>query len=87
MSTGSTATFCQAGRFTKLMESPTHGFVYIWSDIGVTIRWKRYSSGAPWYMEGSQNLSPGKNTVFTGGPSLYCRLDVNPNSSTVLRWS
>jgi hypothetical protein len=86
MSTGSTAKFCPAGTFTKLSESPTWGFIYIWAATPVHIKWKRYSSGVPWYMEGSQNLVPGKNTVWHGGPSGYCRIDVNPSLSTTLSW-
>jgi hypothetical protein len=87
MSTANTAINCLAGKYTKLLESPTWGFVYIHSKVAVRIQWKRYSSGVPLYTEGSQSLVPGKNTVWTGGPSLYLRLDVNPSITTTLSWS
>jgi hypothetical protein len=51
----------------------------------VSIRFRRFSSGAPWYSEGTVFLNPGQNTVFHGGPSAYLRLEVMPAVPSVLR--
>lgn len=80
-------TFCSAGRFTKLAETPTWGFTYIWVDRPVTIQWKRYASGIPWYSSGTKTLRAGKNTLVHGGPALYCRIDVKPSQDMYIRWS
>ena len=83
----STTVICPAGVWTKLSESPTWGFIYIWSNIPVTIGWRRNSSGIPWYSDGSQSLiSPNKNTVFHGGPSAYCQIQVRPARRAILTW-
>lgn len=76
---------CSPGTWTPLWDSPTWGFTYIWSDRPVTIRWRRWSTGIPWYMEGTANLNTGQNTVWTGGPSVYMRLEVNPTAFAMLR--
>jgi len=76
--------FCQSGRWTDISNGPTFGFIYVDSRVPVTVRWRRYSSGIPWYMEGTANLQVGQNTLVNGGPSLYCRIEVNPVTSVEL---
>jgi len=82
---GTAWTFCNPGSWTSLWDSPTWGFTYVWSDRAVSVRWRRFSSGIPFYMEGTANLRAGQNTVFHGGPSVYMRLEVNPLASALLR--
>lgn len=87
MSTGSNGTYCQAGGYTTLCQGPTWGFTYIHSPVVVHIKWRRYSDSPPWYMTGEAVLHVGQNTVVTGGPAIYERLQVDPDTSVVLKWS
>lgn len=83
--TGSNWKTCRPGAWTNLWDGPSFGFVYIWTDRPVRIEWRRYASGIPPYMAGSQSLHEGKNTVFSGGPAAYLRIEVNPNREAVMR--
>lgn len=82
---------CNPGAWTNLYEAPSFGFIYLWSSVPVNVQWRRYSSGPPWYSSGTVFLSgavsgsPGKTTIFTGLPSGYTKIDVNPAFSAVLR--
>lgn len=70
---------CQRGTWTSIADFPTWGFLYVNTNVPVRVRWRRFSSGIPWYMEGTINLNVGQNTLVHGGPSLYCRIEVNPD--------
>ena len=82
---GTRWTSCTPGMWVSLWDSPTWGFTYVWADRPVTIQWRRFSSGLPFYMAGSANLHAGQNTIIHGGPSLYMRLEVNPAAPALLR--
>ena len=82
---GTSSVLCDPGTWTSLWDGPTWGFTYVWSDRPVTIRWRRWASGVPWYMEGTANLVVGQNTLISGGPSVYLKLEVNPFARAVLR--
>jgi len=75
---------CQRGAWTDISDFPTWGFIYIDSRTPVHIRWRRFASGIPWYMEGTANLNVGQNTVVHGGPAFYCRIEVNPDFDVLL---
>ena len=83
--TGTRKTTCEPGRWTSLWDGPTWGFTYIWADQIVRIRWRRWASGIPQYMEGASTLQVGKNTILQGGPSAYMKLEVNPERTAVLQ--
>jgi hypothetical protein len=65
--------------------------MYLWSRVPVSVQWRRYSSGAPWFSFGTVTTNgeafgmPGKIEILTGGPSIYTKFDVNPAFSAVLR--
>ena len=69
---------CRRGAWTDISNGPTFGFIYVNTNTPVTVHWRRFSSGIPFYMEGTINLNVGQNTLVSGGPSLYCRIEVNP---------
>lgn len=79
MPSGGGGTYCQGGVWTTVYQGPTFGFTYLWSLSGnVTVQWRRYSSGFPWYMDGSVNLSGSKTTLVHGGPAFYLHLEIRP---------
>lgn len=41
---------------------------------GVTVRWRWFSSGPPWYWEGTFS----GNACITFGPGFYTSLEINP---------
>ena len=81
---GTPGTYCPAGEWTNLYEGPTFGFLYVFAPSAVSIKWRCYSSGIPWYTSGSANLHAGQNTIVTGGPSVYEDFQVDPAVSVVL---
>jgi hypothetical protein len=82
---GTRFTNCPASRWTSLWDGPTFGFTYLWSASGsVQLRWRRWSSGIPWYSEGTITVG-GQTTVPHGGPSVYLRLEVMPDRDATLR--
>jgi hypothetical protein len=80
----SSSRLCRRGVWTDVYNAPTFGFTYLTSNIPVRVRWRRYSSGIPWYMEGTMFLNAGQNTLPHGGPSLYCRIEVNPDADALI---
>ena len=82
---GTSWTRCTPGTWTSLWDAPTFGFTYVWAETSGRIQWRRWSSGIPWYLEGTAFLNAGQNTVFSGGPSVYLRLEVNPAAMMNLR--
>jgi hypothetical protein len=83
---GTRNTPCQPGQWTALWDAPSFGFSYLWSDRDVRIRWRRWSTGIPFYSEGSSFIRAGQNNeVVSGGPSAYTKFEVNPSSFAVMR--
>ena len=74
---------CEAGVWTVMWEGPTWGATNLWAPVPVGVSWRRYSSGFPWFGQGF-NAIVGQTTVLHGGPSLYCRLEVNPTFTTLM---
>ena len=58
------------------------GFIYVWNGPGpggrtATVRWRRYFSTPPFYLDGTATLSPGKN-IWGTPPSLINAWHFNP---------
>lgn len=82
---GTSETLCNPGQWTSLWDGPTFGFTYLWATQVVSVQWRRWSSGIPWYLEGTITLQVGKNTLPHGGPSAYMKLEVNPTALAIFR--
>lgn len=80
---------CRKDVWTTVYEGGTFGWINLYLAPGagtyVTIKWRRYSTGLPWYSEGSAKLMSGRQTqIFHGGPSLYMQFQIKAPTDIVI---
>lgn len=79
--------FCQANVWTPLYQGPSFGFVYVTNVLSfpITIKWRAYTAGLPFYSSGTTTIQGGqKKTVGFGTPTPYVQFEVNPPVDTIL---
>lgn len=75
--------FCPANTWTQVEWTVNLPFLTRrWNAPGTTVRWRWFSSGPPWYWEGTFTGS----ACITFGPGFYTSLEFNPMTPVTVTW-